>query len=135
MVDRIDPIEEANRKRRSTEVSDSARAAIMQAAMNKNPSMNQEANNDMANVSQGTTAISDISRQNTAVMDNQEIYATGDSSRIQEAKASGLAVGTRIEEPDSPERQQKTERLLTSSTDQLALYNRIDLFNKKKTPV
>jgi len=131
MVDRIDPIEEANRKKRA-QMTDSAREAMMQAAMNKNPSMNQAANNDMANVSQGTSAVSDVSRLESVNAQNNQIAFTGDTTKIAEEKNMGLSTGTRIEKPDGTDRTPKTEKLLVNSTDTMGLYNQIDLINKKK---
>ena len=134
MVERVDAIDENQRRRKAGQMTDSARDAIMQAAMNKNPNVSREANNTMANASQGNTSVSDVSRKESVSIESQQVHATGDSARVTEAKDSGLAVGTKIEQPDAMDKT-RSEALLTSATDTMALYNRNDLINKTKKQV
>ena len=132
MVDRIDPIEDANRKKK-TGMSEGAQSAIMMAAMNRaNPNQDATASHNVANASQSVSNISESSNRETVNANNQQVESANGPTNVAEAKASGLAVGTKIEQPDSLEKQRSDQDLLTGSSDPMALDNRNDLINKKK---
>ncbi len=86
-----------------------------------------EADKDMANVAVGTTAISDAAKKDEASIQAQQVYETGDSAKMQEAKESGLAMGVKIEAPDKTNNQTQTEKLLQGSINQIAQANMADL--------
>ncbi|MBR1754808.1 hypothetical protein IJ732_08245 [bacterium] len=113
---------------RNEQVKNTLNESMMQAAMNKaNPALNSAADKDMANVAQGTTAISDTAKKDAQSIETQQVYETGASEKMQEAKESGLSVGVKIEQPDGLEKQPATEQLLKNSIDQLAANNKNDL--------
>ena len=102
---------------------------MQQAAMNKaDPKTNTEADKDMANVAQGTTAIADAAKKDAAAIDTQQVNETHATDKMQEAKDSGLAMGVKIEKPDGLDKNSRApEDLLAGSMNQLASSNMADM--------
>lgn len=102
---------------------------MMKAESNKNDvsSNKSEADKDMANVAVGTTAIADTAKKDETNIQTQQVYETGDSAKMAEAKESGLAMGVKIEAPDATNNQTQTEKLLQGSINQMAASNMADL--------
>lgn len=102
---------------------------MMKAETDKtNVSSNKaQADKDMATVAVGTSAISDTAKKDETSIQTQQVYETGDSAKMQEAKESGLAMGVKIEAPDATNNQTQTEKLLQGSINQMAASNMADL--------
>lgn len=109
---------------KTAQVQNTLNESMMQAAMNKaNPATSNEANKNMANASQGVTSVADTARKDEQTIQTQQVYETGASSKMQDAKDSGLSIGVKIEAPDATNNQTATGKLLAGSMEQLAAQN------------
>jgi hypothetical protein len=106
-----------NQNKNAVQQQQAQEAMAKNATDISNPVNNKGAADEMTAVAaQANTAVADEAGKDTTSVDTQKLYATGDSSQMQEAKSSGLAMGVKIEKPNATEKSTGSDSLVASNS-------------------